>query len=120
MDTVKVKVAELHKVIKANRENHRAEFELAQQGYREQVIEILDERLKAARAGKKMILSIVLPFPEDHTKEYDRVIRMLEMSVEEVIEIAQHEFAMYVMDDWSWKAGWAASNTGYMEKAKRL
>ncbi|MBA2774756.1 MAG: hypothetical protein H0U36_12045, partial [Nocardioidaceae bacterium] len=35
--------------------------------------------------------------------DYDRVLTMAEMSVEDVIELTADDFAMYVMDQWHWK-----------------
>jgi hypothetical protein len=50
----------------------------------------------------------------DQTKDYDRVIRMLEMTVDEIITIGAVEFQQYVMDDWTWKEQFTASNSAYL------
>jgi len=113
MRETKVKVAELLDKIKANREKHIVEYEEAAGGYRESAkIELQKgiERLKKriAKLGGKDLLrlgcvSFSLAVPENHEKDYDQVITMLEMCVDTEVVIKSDEFACYVMDDWDWK-----------------
>jgi hypothetical protein len=58
--------------------------------------------------------------PVDQTREYNKVIRMLEMSTEDVIELQEHEFSQYVLDDWGWKGQFLASNSAYSSTAMGL
>lgn len=88
----------------SNRNAHRDLFIKAQEGYRKAVISELDRMLVEAREGKSIRRTITLPEPSDHTKDYDRVIRMLEMSTDETIDLKACEFDNYVMDNWEWKA----------------
>jgi hypothetical protein len=118
MNTVKVKRSELLERIKKNRESHRDLFLKAQEGYREAMIEELDRMLKEAQAGRTIRRSVSMVEPQDHTKDYDRVISMLEMSQDDVVEIQEHEFDQYVMDNWSWKA--MADTTNAMYAARRI
>jgi hypothetical protein len=69
----------------ANRDSHRHLFLKAQEGYRKLVIEELDRMLADAKAGRPIRRSISLTEPSDHTKDYDRVIAMLEMSVDDTV-----------------------------------
>ncbi len=55
----------------------------------------------------------------DMTKEYDRVIKMLEMSVDTQIELSSSEFQNYVMDDWAWSDNAKLSNSTYTAKWTR-
>jgi hypothetical protein len=91
-------------------------FLKAQEGYRIDVVEELDRMLKDARDGKKIQRALSMAEPQDHTKDYDRVIDMLEMSQDEIIEIEAHEFDQYVRDNWAWKAHADALNTMYASK----
>lgn len=104
MNTVKVKRAELLAKLEANRESHRALFLKAQEGYRRIVIDELDKSLKDAREGRALRVFINLQAPQDHTGDYDTVIEMLRMSVDDVIEIEQLHFQCYVLDKWTWAA----------------
>jgi hypothetical protein len=111
---IRVKRGELLDVLRKNRAAHRETFERATIGYRKRAIEELDASLRDAKEGKKIRRTISLVEPMDQTKDYDRVIRMLEMSVDEVIVIGAHEFQQYVMDDWSWKEAFTSSNSAYL------
>ncbi len=112
---VKVNKDDLLKVLKENRETHRSLFLEALEGYREKVIELLTINLENTKAGKKIVTFLQLPVPTDQTSEYDQIIRMLEMSVDENFELDEHEFKCYVLDEWSWKEAITASNSRYLK-----
>ena len=116
METITVNKEALLSAVRANRDNHRAEFLKAQDGWRDTIIEELDRRLKDARQGKRVLSAFSFPEPQDHTRDYDRIIQMLIMEVADVIKIPERDFAQYVMDDWDWKAVWTATNTAYITK----
>jgi hypothetical protein len=99
--------------VKENRDKHRANFEAAQEGYKKFMITELEKRLEEAQRGLKVDRYIRLEEPEDHTEDYDQILEMAEMSVDETIEIDQTEFAWYVMDRWAWKQQWVATNSAY-------
>ena len=113
MHAVTVNKDQLLGVLRENRDKHRSIFIEAQQGYREAVIHELDSMLADAKAGKKIQRAITLREPVDQTADYDRVIRMMEMSVDTEIDLEEHEFNMYVLDEWSWKQNFTASNYAY-------
>lgn len=113
MHSTKVKRTELISKIAANREEHRSIFLKAQAGYRAQVIEELDRMLADAREGKRIRRSVELVEPQDHTREYDRALAMLGMSVDEVVEIDAQLFAQYVLDEWGWKTAFVGSTSRY-------
>jgi len=115
MNEVTVNKAELLEKVKENRSKHRQIFEDAQIKYRELVIEELDLMLKDAKKGRKIKRWIGLPEPEDHTDDYDRVVRMLEMSVDENVTLRAVEFDNYVMDQWGWNASFAANTVSYTQ-----
>jgi hypothetical protein len=51
--------------------------------------------------------------PMDQTRDYDRAITMLDMTTADDIELTPEQFQCYVMDDWSWKHQFSASNSNY-------
>lgn len=114
MRDVEVKKSELLMKIKANRAEHRSLFERAQVGFRKRAIEHLDKMLADAKAGREIALYVGLQAPIDKTSDYDRVIGMLEMSVEETIDLDEKSYAQYVLDDWSWKQNVAHLNSSYL------
>jgi hypothetical protein len=52
----------------------------------------LDRMLADAKEGRPIQRSVTLTEPSNHTKDYDRVITMLEMSVDETIVLDAGEF----------------------------
>jgi hypothetical protein len=107
------KVAELKVVIHMNRQKHREIFELALKGYHAEMLKQLERWTDEIRRGKVHKQYVSLPIPQDHTKEYDKVLKMLEMTVDKTIEMSESDFAQYVMDDWAWKREFAATASNY-------
>ena len=117
MQKVKVKTAELLAKVQENRNNHRTQFEKAMDIFRADVIEELDRMIRDAKAGKEIRRIVNLPPPEDHTEDYDCVINMLKMSVDQEVELTNHEFSQYVMDNWQWSQAVTQSFNRYLNKS---
>lgn len=113
MRTVTVNRDELLDRVRENRDKHRSVFEAAMDGYRKAAIEELDRAISDARSGRKIMRHLSLIEPVDKTKDYDRVIDMLEMSTDEEITLEQNEFACYVRDEWAWRDQFLAANSSY-------
>ena len=123
MRKVKVKRDELLAKVRVNREKHVAEYDEAVAGYKQAAAKAIDramEKLKRQvadlEAGEVLQLAAVqfdLAVPQNHSMDYDQVIAMLEMSVDEELEIQSDEFACYVMDDWGWKEAFLLTNSRY-------
>jgi hypothetical protein len=116
MNLVKVKKDELKDKIQTNRDTHSAEYSKAFEGYRRACIQALQTNLQAFHEGRAQRVLIYEQPPEDHTKDYDRVLMMLQMSVDDEVILDASEFAQYVLDDWGWKQPWAASNSKYLDR----
>lgn len=106
--------------LRANRESHREIFLEAQEGYRTAAVAELDSMIADARNGKEIKRQLTLVAPMDQTKDYDRAIAMLEMSVDETIKLSEYDFSCYVLDEWRWKGQWSASNSLYSAKARDM
>ena len=113
MYEVKVKKDTLLKILQKNRGKHRAIFEKAIAGYRREVIRHLDFALKRAKSGKKIITAVKLIQPQDHTSDYDRVIGMLELSVDKEIAIDDTQYQQYIMDQWEWSGQFSSTSASY-------
>ena len=105
--------AQLLDIIRKNREEHHDIFLEAQEGYRHQVVEALERNLKDAREGREIRAFVNLRAPVDQTKDYDRAIRMFELSVDTNIELDETQFANYIMDEWGWTQNFLATNSAY-------
>lgn len=115
MNTVKVKTSALLETLRTNRTAHRDTFEKAVVGYRKAAVAEIEGMLSDAREGRRIRRSVTLIEPMDQTKDYDRVIKMLEMSVDAEMEISEGEFAQYVCDDWAWKNQFRTSTMSYVQ-----
>lgn len=100
-------------VLQQNRAKHRRVFEAAVDGYRKEATRRLEENLDALRAGKLPTVSIHLPLPQDHTRDYDRVIKMIEMDTGETWTMNEQDFARYIEDDWDWKRHFVTMSSVY-------
>jgi hypothetical protein len=120
MKEVRMQKAKLMAIVKKNREEHRQIFIDAQKAYRQRAIEVLDQQLKLARDGQPFTLRTVIELvaPEDHTRDYDRAIQMLELSVDKTITLSTADFANLVQDSWNWSRQWALSNSRYTVSPK--
>lgn len=120
MQKIKVKKADLLAILKRNREAHNGVFLEAQVGFRKAVVSALEARLACARKGKRIEQYLNLPEPENHTRDYDRIISMLRMDLSDEVELSEGDYAQYVLDDWDWKRQFLGTNRSYSARAARL
>ncbi len=114
MNKLSFKAAWLVTKLKENRDQHREQYVAAFEGYQKEAISALEDNIERIRNGSQQRVFFTETPPEDHTKDYNRAIMMLENAIDENVELSDHEFRNYVMDDWDWKDGWAASNSKYL------
>lgn len=96
---VRIKRDELIEKLKENRDSHAQLYKDAMEGYFVDTEKKLTKKLAELKAGK-VLSSISFSIPRDHTKEYDRLIKMLEMSQDVELVLSSHEFNQYVLDEW--------------------
>lgn len=113
MDKVRVDRNDLLRTVQANRDNHHDLFLQAQDGFRQRAIEELDEMIQSAKRGDPVRLFVGLTAPSDHTAEYDRALKMLQMSQDTIIEIDEGAFAQLVCNEWAWFGAATAVNSTY-------
>lgn len=111
--SVRLRREELLEKIRTNRDEHRKIFEEALEGWKKTVTEALDRALKDALQGRRYRPSHHIPQPQDHTDEYDTVIAMLEMSLDEELELTRQEFANYALDNWNWQHDFLVTAASY-------
>jgi NOL1/NOP2/fmu family ribosome biogenesis protein len=116
MQSVKVYTVTLLNVLKENREKHLKDYNSASKIFIQDAIAKLQEMLKTAKTEKRIIHSLGLVEPKSYVDSYDTAIKMLEMSVEEVIELTQQEFTQYVEDNWNWKSQFVSTTAFYNSK----
>lgn len=120
MKSVNVRRDALLAKLKENREKHVADYEKSLIGYRIEVLKVLEKALEKAKGGEydNDNLYVMEHMPENHTSEYDQVIAMMEMSVDEIITLEASEVQQYVLDQWHWKANFAATTTKYIANVR--
>ena len=120
MNAIKMKRLELLSIVLSNKEKHISEFIEAIKDYKALVIQTAELNLALAKTNNledfKKIKS--LPHaPISYEDSYRRAIRMLELSVEDIIEVEEDVFNQLVLDEWSWKHSFSASNATYKSGA---
>lgn len=113
MNKVTVEKDALAAAIHENRAKHRTIFLEAVEGYRAEQVRVMEADIKRLKSGKVLNGVRYLPVPQDHTRDYDRVLKMLSMHAESTIDISQEDFAKYVMDDWQWRREFLNTSANY-------
>lgn len=116
MNAIKMNRLELLDIVRANKEKHIAEYTEAVSDYKALVVKVAKENLRLAKTedlaeiGKMRATPTA---PTSYEDSYRRAIRMLELSVEDVIEIEEDVFNQLVLDEWAWKRGFVAASAMY-------
>ena len=116
MNSVKIDRDQLKTIVLENKQKHIAEYTEAVNDYKTAVLKIAKDNLKLAQTTDmdkfEQIKSVPTP-PQSYENDYNRAIRMLELSVETVIELEDEIFNQLVLDEWNWKFNFSLSNTTY-------
>jgi hypothetical protein len=88
--------------IRLNRNKHQEEYVLACKAYRAAAIQELTLMLDKAVNKAEVIRQISCVEPVSHVKEYNKTIRMLEMSTADEITVTERQFCQFVLDEWEW------------------
>lgn len=113
LQTVRVNKADLLERIKKNRDEHRQIYEEAMAGWKKAVTDELEKMYEDALNGRDFRLAVRLERPEDHTDEYDTIIELLDMSLDEELELPYNEFANYALDKWGWQGRFLSMSASY-------
>ena len=114
--TMRFSVSTLIEKLKKNRENHLETYNKALAVYKEDFVAELTKMLKDAKADKKYTEHVNLNKPINKADVYDRIIKMLEFTSQETVELNENEFSNYVLDIWQWSDTVSMTNTSYANK----
>lgn len=116
MQSIKMNRLELLGIVKANALEHTAEFNESVEDYKVLVLQMSTANLALAETADlsefKKIKSLPSA-PTSYENSYRRATRMLELSVEEIIDVEEDVFNQLVLDEWDWKRGFTASSMLY-------
>ena len=116
MRSVKVEKNELLGIVRDNKKKHVKEFDESVKDYKKAAIKVAKEHVELAKTGDLDQISKIRAMPQrpsSYEKDYDRAIRMLELSVEDTIELEEDIFNQLVLDEWTWKNSFTASSALY-------
>ena len=116
MRTVKVDKERLMKTLIENRDTHVAAYNESVNDYKAVVIKMARANLKLANTGELESIAKMKTIPnapQSHEDSYTKAIKMLEFSVESVIELDEMIFNQLVLDEWSWKHTFAVTSAMY-------
>jgi hypothetical protein len=99
--------------LQENRSKHRETFDAALEGYSAHAQQILHDHLQALREGRTPEIRITISRPEDHTRDYDRIIGMMQMHQGDKFDLDEDMYAQYVDDDWNWRRQWLQLSSTY-------
>ncbi len=113
MQKITMNIPALTGILTGNRDKHRTVFEAALGGYKKQLLADLEANVAALKAGRVPDVTVRYSRPQDHTRDYDRVLRMLRLHEGDTFELTEQDFAQYVEDDWAWKRQWVKMSNTY-------
>lgn len=113
---MKVKVDRKSLIIQLNENKgkHIRQYKDAYAGFKKSIETELEQKLEAIRGGHSFKLEFENHKPESHENDYDDIIGMLELSVDDNVELNYQQYKQYINDEWDWKRHWQASNAVYM------
>lgn len=94
-------------ILRANRIIHSDEYDTALKAWQEALTAETAALAKLTAGGKFDDIKIESRKPSNSLDQYDEVIELLEMSVEENIVLDRDSFRTYVKDEWHWKSAFA-------------
>lgn len=115
---------ELKKKITDNRDQHIKDYEKAIVGWRKEFAVVMTKHVEACNALIEKVVDAPadqveykypsLPVkPENHSKDYDRIIARLGMEQESKIYLKHSDFNKYVLDEWRWKEAFSEALSNY-------
>lgn len=116
MNSVKIDRVRLLEIVNENHRKHVQEYDEAVEDYKAAAVKLAQQNLKLAKSGDMEKIAKIRSMPNkpvSYEDNYVRAIRMLELSVDDVIEIEEHVFNQLVLDEWGWKQQFATLAATY-------
>ncbi len=107
--------------LKENVAIHKKDYEEALIGYKIKLVaDIKAALLVAEKASLEKIHLLAAPrydYPRSYEAEYNEIIDMMEVSVDDVINLDATSFKQYFKNEWSWSSHFNSSATMYKAMA---
>ena len=105
-------------VLLQNQHSHREVYEKATVIFREKATRALEDLIEKVQSGEHVSLVVPMLVPEDHTADYERAIRMLQMHTEDTIQLSEEAYARLVDDEWEWTQRWFQNTLSYTNQGQ--
>ncbi len=116
MKNVKVSKIDLLAKVLHNRKVHEEEYKEMMITYKVKLIDALELLVDEAKdSDRGFTKSVNLSEPQNHADDYNRIISMLEMSIDNDITLDFHEYEQYVLNNWHWSGNFNVSKASYMD-----
>lgn len=116
MNEVNINKNKLLSILMENKLTHIANYKEAEQDYIDAVLIICTNNLKLAEYGIIKKFGDIKPIPTkpvSYETDYNKAIRMLELSIDNNIALSKYEFSQLVLDEWEWKHDFKMSSMNY-------
>lgn len=116
MNSVNMDREKLLEIVRENLVKHMSQYEEAVVDYKALVLKITQHNLKVAKTADMAEFKNFKSLPTapiSYKDSYNRAIRMLELSVDSVIELEEHVFNQLVLDEWDWKHQFVGATMSY-------
>ena len=128
--TITANVDEVLDALRTNLTEHKEIVTEARRGYLDKAQTMLGKRMAQLRSGKLVRLDFSLSPPTDHSRDFETVIRMLELhagahvtseaSPKATIELKATDVQRFVLNDWSWARDFFVANSAYSDKSAHV
>ena len=116
MKSVRINTNELFQIVEDNKVKHAREYIEAVKDYKDAVLTIAANNFEIAETQDTDEFKKLKRFPNPPTSyehEYDRALKMLDLSVDDITELDSNVFNQLVLDEWGWKDSFTALNASY-------
>ena len=112
--SVNVKRTDLLEKLKSNLAKHQAEVSAANEAFAKAGEELIRTALRTfQKSNVKKSFRVQMDAPNDYSEYYKRMISMLEMSTDDIINIGEGDFQKFVLDEWEWTNSFKAVTASY-------
>ena len=104
--------------LKENRKKHLKNYRIAVKLFKSQCLSLLESRVSSLKEDQidiNYLLHFDLPVPISYVQAYDEVIKMLEFSEQQEVEIDSNQYRAWVEDQWDWSNSFGTSTLSYVE-----
>lgn len=106
--------AKILETLRINAETHKKEFkELLEKNTEHVKTEIQKVAQSVGYPDLTQVNAALRAKPTDHSRDYERMIKILEMTTQEEIELTGSEFERYIEDEWDWKDTFLSNKMTY-------